>query len=440
MKRLHERKSNSSRLYNLKLHKIFTHKKSLVLSFSVIVLAGILSIYVTGYSSALVDIRPVVSFGSNETELTCNYKNEKESILVQTHSNINNYYKNLGSKNGAFENGDFSKFIFINDSDSVISDIANDIKEIGIKRNLSSDQLVELASCFVQNIPYDDAKGEYVLSDYGGNSGSTEQFPYETLHKNSGICTDKTYLGSLLIKELGYGTGIMLFPDAEHMALGIEVPAGYTDFGTKYMYAEMTTSELPIGEIPSSVSEANGRPAVSIKSVSDLKIEDNPSEFNFYTKDRISNPNLVIDVNDGKQYERIVEIVNLENSIIANYEGLLALDSTIDSAYYELIQRDSYQNSTYSTYLSTSDTTLDCGYKYNYSYSYSYYDYGYSSPYEYRCDTVTNPAKNRAYNTYSYAYDRYSNQVDHYNNLLDQYNSNANIIRSQVDRYKNYSY
>lgn len=433
MKRLKDRKKKS------KLSDILTNKKKIVLVSSPILLCLVVALYISGYTSALVDFRPPIEYGNKQTELNCKYKNVNEKITVNTYSNINNYYKNLSRRNGAIENGDYSKFVYINSADSVISDIATKIKDIGIRRNLSSDQTVELASCFVQNIPYDDYRAEYVLSAVGGNRSSTEQFPYETLYKNSGICTDKTYLGSLLIQELGYGTGIMLFPDAEHMALGIEAPDGYTDFGTKYVYAEMTTSDFVLGEIPSDVSEANGKPAVSISTVSELKIEDNPSNVNFYTGEYISNPNLVIDINDGKEYQRIVEIVNLENSIIAEYEELLSLDSTIDSAYAELISRENYSNSTYSTYLSTPDTTLDCGYKYNYNYSY-YYSYSYSSPYEYRCDTVTNPAKNRAYYTYSNAVDSYNNQVYYYNGLLDEFNAKAADVRFKVEKYKNYSY
>ena len=416
----------------------FTRNK-LYVAFGIITFITISGTYLSGYSSTVANIEPIIPIGSKETTLFCNYRNSRIEIEVKTYSNINNYYKHNISKNKLVNSGDYAGLTYVNTGENVVKDLADKIRDVASQKNLSSDQMIELASCLVQNIPYDDKKAETVLSSGSISNQDLAQFPYETIYKNSGICTDKTYLGSALIKELGYGTGIMLFPEAQHMALGIKAPAGYTDFGTKYTYVETTTPDFVIGEVPSEVSDANGQAAVAIQSLSDLTISDNPTSINRYVSRTISSPNLVIDVNDGNLYTKIVDIVNLENAIVQNYSSLVELAASLESSYSELNTRKSYMDSTYSSYLNTPSTILDCGYKYDYSYSYLY-SYSYSSPYKYSCDYVTNPAKNRSYNTYSYAVSSYNNQVNYYNSLLGQYNSKVDETRNQITKYKTYQY
>ena len=443
MKRLHERSQKKAKNSILLLLKKKTNKQYIFVISATILLISLGTLYITGNVSAVVDIYPVIKIDEKTTTLKCEYGGQTITTSVKTHSNISNYYKNLSSKNGFISNTDFSGFVYSSENDSTIKDLANDIRNIAKTNNLNDDQMLELATCFVQNIPYDEEKANIVLGSGDISNRYLAQFPYEKLYENSGICTDKTYLGSALINELGYGTGILLFPDAQHMSLGIAAPSGYGDFETKYVYMEMTSPGFAPGEVPAEVNSANGRAAVSIDTLSELSFSQNPTEVNYDYSESISQPNLVIDVSEGREYQRIIAVRKLENKIYSGLDSLELKGNVLDNSYNELEARDYAQQSAYSAYLSTPDTKLDCGYKYDYSYSYNYsydYDYTYSSPYKYSCEYITNPQKNYNYNSYLGSLRSYNNQVDYYNDLLDEYNTLSSEVELDIDKYKSYSY
>jgi hypothetical protein len=134
------------------------------------------------------------------------------------------------------------------EKDEMISKIALDIKTEGGKRRLNSDQIVELAVAFVQSIPYDE--------DY---SGFHSRYPYEVLYEKKGICLGKSFLATLLIKELGYGTALLVYSDKfspireGHMAVGIKCPeakSSYISKGSFYCYTETTQPGWQIGDKP----------------------------------------------------------------------------------------------------------------------------------------------------------------------------------------------
>lgn len=438
MKRLSERKQ--SKKENNTPKRRINIKKLALLSGGIVVVVTVFATYISGYSSRVVNLQPIMKIGEKSTTLNCEYGGNKVSLDVTTYSNINNYYKNLAIKNSGIEQGRYQEFIYSNPNDKTMKEVASKVKSLATTKGLNEDQTIELVTCFVQNIPYDEEKAGIVLGDVNISNYDLSQTPYETIHNNSGICTDKTYLASMLIKELGYSTAIMVFPDAEHMALGILAPNGYGDFNTKYAYMEVTTPGFAPGEVPEDVSNANGKPAVSIRKFDDLTKDIDPSKLDLYSGKTISLPNAVIDVNNGKTYERIKQVVDLENKILAGIDNLVARKNTLESAYSEMIRRDNYQESMYRTYSSISSTTYECGYEYNYSYNYYSYNYGYSSPYSYECEYVTNPRKSSAYRSYEYALDSYNAQVYHYNGLIDGYNEALSAVKQNINKYKAYEY
>jgi len=165
------------------------------------------------------------------------YKNYSESPKVYSYS-ANNPPTDL---QGAF----YGMFLKMKSGDISIADISYQLKALALKNNWSNDELVESALAFVQYIPYDQAKAD---------SGINNPFyPYETLYLNKGICSDKTFLAVALIKNLGYGTAIMDFPDINHNTVGIACPVAYSISGSGYCYAE-TTNYFPIGVIPNSIN------------------------------------------------------------------------------------------------------------------------------------------------------------------------------------------
>ena len=357
----------------------------------------------TGYASAVADIYPMAKMGAKEVSLNCNYAGEDYTVSSTYYSSIDRYYRLSIRKYGLMENGDFAKYVYNNASDPSIQSLADKIEHIGDEQDFSADQVLELTACFIQNIPYDQARADSVLSQ--GNQSYTEQYPYETLYKNSGICTDKAYLGSALLKELGYGTGIFVFPDAKHVALAVESPDGYGEFDSPYIMMELTTPGFAPGEIPEEIDAASGKPAARITKLSDLAPSESPESLNVATGSSISNPNSIITVNDGQPYLRIVAAKGLEKKILTALDALDTKVSLLDSAYGELERRERKQESAYNAYKRASWEQEES-----------------------------------AYNSYSYAFDSYDAQIDYYNRLVDDYNNAIDGVKQDIEAYKNYDY
>ena len=422
-------------------HKTSNRRRLLLVGISLATLILFASVTATvyGYMSALLNIYPPMNIGSKTVSLKCTYSGQDITVSSQYYSNVNNYYHGNARKKGLMDGGDLSKYVYANAQDKTINTLADKIRQVGVEKGFSDDQVLELATCFIQNIPYDNARASKILSS--GNDSASEQYPYETLYKNSGICTDKTYLGSALLKELGYGTAIFIFPEDKHVALGVSAPNGYTEFSTAYTMMELTTPGFAPGELPQGIDDNSGKPASRINKMADLSAADNPASVNIKPSGTISAPTLVIDVNKGKQYFRIVAVKNLENSILTGLDTLSARVDILSQSHNELNRRNQAQKSAYSTYTYTPSTKQDCGYKYSYSYTYSYSSpYSYTSPYKYSCDTVSNPQKNYAYSSYSYALSSYNSQVDYYNRLVSEYNALLANTKRDIQSYKAYDY
>ena len=407
----------------------FKKRPKVVIGLAVFVI--VLTFVALGYASRFVNVYPIVRIGQKSTTLKCNYSGKDLSIGLKLYANIDNYYHNNSLKNGLRAKGDFQRMVYASTYDSTIKDLASNIKEIANKNGLNQDQTLELALCFVQNIPYDDAKASYVLSGKTLNDQNLAQYPYETLYKNSGICTDKTYLGSALFKELGYGTGILIFPEDKHMALGVLVPPGYANFNSKYAMVEVTSPGFIPGELPTQINDNDGKPSRSVSNLSELNKDDDPSSLRIESRS-IEVPTLIIDINEGLSFQRIIAVKDLERKIISSLSTLKNKLDALQSAKIELNKRYYMQNSAYSYYLSLPSTNYECGYKYSYSYFSGTYGYNY------KCDYVTNTYKNSAYSTYVSYLSSYNNQVNLYNLLISSYNNYLNSIKLDLSRYQNY--
>jgi len=162
--------------------------------------------------------------------------------------------------------------------EETIRRMAGHIRELGRASGLSPDETAELALAFVQNIPYDERKAARIL-DRQFMPGPVVSYPYQTLYRQKGICSDKSLLAKVLLDELGYGTALFVFDSLEHMAVGIRCPEVYSSYRSGYCYAETTTAYNPIGIIPEEGLQGgkavkatpdrilyfyNGRPSVNV--------------------------------------------------------------------------------------------------------------------------------------------------------------------------------
>lgn len=399
----------------------------LVLPIALVVFAYFVN---AGYTSAYVDIFPIYPTSPKDTTLVCKYANKNLSVNTTLYGNINNYYANhdYNNRDAYLKTEDFAKFVFVNPKDQTIKKLAGDIKKVASSNGLNDDQSLELAACFMQNIQYDSDKSNVVLKGTG-NSADTEQYPYQTLYGNKGICTDKTYLGSALLKEMGYGTGILAFDKDEHMALGISVPPGYSSFGTNYAIMELTSAGFTPGSIPTAVS--NGLPSSNINNVNPLKETDDPNNISFDTTKTISAPSKVIDINTGKAYTRIVAVKKLENDILALIGSLDGKKTNLVKANSNISYWNNAQTSAYSRYLAVPATTQTCYPVFSYYPSYSTRQ---------NCYTSTNISKNISYNSYLSSYNSYKSAVANYNNLVADYNKTLDSINTKIKQYQSYEY
>jgi|GEM_PF-6627316 len=166
-----------------------------------------------------------------------------DSALRQRYQSAPHSYTYQGNALPANWREDYYRmFIQHPDDNTVIEALIRQLKSLhpGIG---SGDGLAEMAIAFVQgSITYD-------WNTYHNIDKSQIRYPYETLLDGTGVCADKTILLARILDELGYQIAIFTFDKANHMALGVKVPAGHDNFRSGYAFVE-STNYAPVGRIP----------------------------------------------------------------------------------------------------------------------------------------------------------------------------------------------
>jgi len=101
---------------------------------------------------------------------------------------------------------------------------------------------------FVQNL-------EYTSDQVGTGFDEYPKFPIETLADKEGDCEDTCILLAELIDHFNYAAALLLFPDNQHMAVGLGGEEGlsgtsYEFEGHQYYYVETTAPGWNLGEVP----------------------------------------------------------------------------------------------------------------------------------------------------------------------------------------------
>ena len=128
--------------------------------------------------------------------------------------------------------------------DNSIDKLIADLKGLAAVEGYQGDSLAEFIMAFIQYIPYDHSRAVGI---------SKPNYPYETLYKNSGICSDKSFLATLMLRRLNFGSIIFDFPSSNHEAIGIQCPTDGSSFGSGYCYVE-TTNYFPFGVFPQAIN------------------------------------------------------------------------------------------------------------------------------------------------------------------------------------------
>ncbi|MBU2104568.1 MAG: hypothetical protein KKF67_02220 [Nanoarchaeota archaeon] len=100
------------------------------------------------------------------------------------------------------------------------------------------DTQVKIATSIVQNISYNEVSNLTSIE-----SALNYKYPYEVLYDMVGICSEKSDLLVLLLKELGYGVAILYYPSENHEAVGIKCPVKKSIEESGYCFIETTSSD-----------------------------------------------------------------------------------------------------------------------------------------------------------------------------------------------------
>lgn len=198
------------------------------------------------------------------------------------------------------------------EQEKIINQIVDQLQQQATKNNLNDSQLAELAATFVQSIPYDQARSELIAQK---SNQATPNYPYETLFLNKGVCTDKSLLAWLIFKKLGYGTALLSYPEANHMALGLACPKDSANYTNGFCYLE-TTQYYRIGLVPKDIS---GQAASSTGSTL-------PS---WQASGNLAKPE-IYHINNGKSWTGLIDIKNLIQSLTNKNSEITVLHQQIE--------------------------------------------------------------------------------------------------------------
>lgn len=161
--------------------------------------------------------------------------NRPNVIHFTTYKNVFNIYnsKNKGYFYSSFENEVIYPMFNDTTQSKFLNPLVNSIKQ----QSNDPSQQAKIAISLVQHIPY----------NWGG-SGFDWKYPYETLHEETGVCSDKSVLMAYLLNELNYNVVLFKFPN--HMAVGIKSAPQYGFCNTEYAFIETTRPTIITYEPP----------------------------------------------------------------------------------------------------------------------------------------------------------------------------------------------
>lgn len=368
---------------------------------------------------------------SKQITLSCNYRGEEIKINETLYKTVDDFYGSEPKKRKAFSDSDHLSFVFNYEEDSTLKNLALNIKSKGKERGLTEDQVLDLANCFVQSIPYDYEKARKVLSYNPGDRITRsemekilDRYPYETLYDNKGICTDKSYLTSALAKELGYGASLLVFDSDQHMAVGIKTLASYSSFNSGYSYIETTNTGYKVGQLPYLEKESGLASKLEINfSKDDFKISGADKELGSelipqIKEGNISNPSIIIKVSDGNDYKRIIELKNTENRIKELINAINLKNQTIISLKEQVEAKKEELNS--------AQKELD---KAEEEVAYA------ESVYKKSSTSLNYNNYIAVYNSYKAIYNKVSVLIKEFNSLANSYNNSIEELNKYINEY-----
>ncbi len=351
--------------------------------------------------------------------LNCEFQGQELVIEETLYQSVRDYYRNDPKKKGYSTRNEYQYFITEAEEDKTLKKITGKIKEKAIMLDLNSDRTLDLATCFVQNIPYDEAKAKKVLSTEKQFFSSADfeemqgRFPYETLYDNQGICTDKSFLEAALARELGFGVSLLTFDLERHMAAGVKVPIEYSSFNTGYALVETTNTGYRVGQLPI-IDDNRGQ-------VRDPSIVKATDEFiPEIIQSNLSKPSQVITVSEGKSYDRIVYLSQIEKKLSEIIIELNAQNYQLEILKNELINQEEVVDNKREELILEKERLKEKELQYQ------------INPTQENYQIYSN-----YYNQYSSLFYNFKALSDSYNLKVDFYNQKIVTFNANIDEYNN---
>ncbi len=357
--------------------------------------------------------------GLKTVTLNCNYHGQTLTLKENLYASIDNYYKSDPKKQFM----SYESYVSEAKEDKTLEDLTGKIEAKAQDLGLNPDQTADLATCFVQNIPYDSAKAKVVLSNAPSdkfskvaNNDYFDRFPYETLYDNEGICTDKSYLEAALLKQMGYGTALLTFDVEHHMAVGIKVPSGYSSFNTGYGYIETTSTGYKVGQLPIINTDNGGARQLGLNKLSGGI--DSGDIIPVLPQSDFSPPTKVIKVADGKDYARIVDITDTNNQIKEISAKINSLNKELEG-YKQAVKNSESQAQDAKHQLDSAEAKLNDA----------------KRIYEQDPSDQNYQVYSQAYSDYQNTYNQTKAIIDGYHSTVNTYNSKVNELNVLIDEY-----
>lgn len=277
--------------------------------------------------------------GETEKTYQWNYGGKSYTVSLVLYSSIYDFYKSQPKTYTYFnelpknwEEEYYGMFINGKRDDAYISELVDSIVSQGKKNGLTQDQLVELVLAFVQSVPYDDQKAANILAHVGNE---TMNYPYKVLFENSGVCSDKSFLATVLLRKLGYGTALFVFENENHMAVGIQCPQEYSDYDSGYCFAETTGINNKIGIIPDLKSDVGN--AVGVEQIAYFEEGNNQK-----TASTKLTEVKIFQQTQGEEYRGIIRTVEINKEISSLKKEITDLTAELKNLKAEIMGDEQY--------------------------------------------------------------------------------------------------
>lgn len=189
-------------------------------------------------------------------EYTQTVDNRKTEFTIQIPTVLSKYYKSRSRipEYGAYVSDQYD--------DQYIKSLTTDFERFGDRNGLSTREVIDHIIGFVQQLQYSRDKASTGFNEY-------PKYPTETLLDKGGDCEDTCILLASMLEQMGYGTVLLVFWEAQHMAVGIagedSIDGTYYEHdGQRFYYLETTAPGWNVGEVPESVRQ---NPSAEIREV-----------------------------------------------------------------------------------------------------------------------------------------------------------------------------